>query len=111
MVNALPGETQEALIARTQPSFRRGVLAAADIFDNFTKVVVEVMREPGHFQMPPLDTLDRYAAYARFRFEFTKRMYDTKYGIAAHPHPPVAGAINVFSVDPSGILRIHGKHL
>jgi len=65
----------------------------------------------GHPEIRPLDTLERYAAYVRFRFEFTKRIYDPKYGIGVSKRPPIAGAIHVYSVNPDGVARIHGKHL
>jgi hypothetical protein len=109
-VNARPGETRRELVARTQPSFRRGVLAAARIFDGFTALVVQTIQD-GHPQIPPVQSLDRYAAYAKFRFEFAKRMYDPKYGVGTDPHPPVAGTIHVYSVDSSGTTRVHGKHV
>lgn len=67
--------------------------------------------EQSHEQIPPIDTLERYAAYTKFRFEFTKRMYDPKYGIGIDPHPPIAGVIHVCSVDPSGTARDHSKHV
>jgi hypothetical protein len=109
-VNARPGESTQEVVARLQPSFRRGVLSAAAIFDSFTALISRTIQQ-GHPQIPPIDALDRYAAYARFRFEFTKRMYDPKYGMGVDPHPPVAGTIHVFSVDPAGTARAHGKHL
>lgn len=109
-VNALRGESQAELIARTTPSFRRGVLAAANIFDGYTKLVAKTLAE-GHSQFAPIDNLERYAAYTRFRFEFTVRMYEPKKGIAIDNNPPVAGPIHVFSVDPSGTIREHGKEL
>lgn len=64
-----------------------------------------------HPQIALLDTLERYAAYVKFRFEFTKRMYDPKYGIGVDPHPPVFGTIHVYSVDPAGVPRDHFKHV
>jgi hypothetical protein len=106
-----PAETLDAFVARLQPSYRRGVLAAADIFDKFTTLVGEVMNNPGHPQVALLDTLERYAAYVKFRFEFTKRVYDPEYGIGVDPHRPVDGDIHVYSVDPSGVRRVHGKHV
>lgn len=108
--NAQPGESKDQLVARTYPSFRRGVLSAASIFDSFTAVVRETLRA-GHPQFQPLDSLDRFAAYTRFRFEFTKRMYDPKYGMGIDPHPPVRGDIRVISVAPTGVCREHAKHV
>lgn len=105
------GETLGDFVARKQPSYRRGVLAAAAIFDRFTALVGETMRDPGHPQIALLDSLERYAAYVKFRFEFTKRMYDPKYGIGIDSYPPVFGTIHVYSVDPGGIPRDHAKHV
>jgi len=107
---AQAGETKDHLVARAHPSFRRGVLSAALIFDSFTKVVEETF-VAGHREFQPLDSLDRFAAYARFRFEFTKRMYDPKYGLGVNPRPPVRGDIHVFSVEPTGVRKAHGKHV
>ena len=108
--NAQPGESQQALIARTMPSFRRGLLAAGNIFNSFTNLLGQTIQE-GHPEVRPITTLERYAAYVRFRFEFTKRIYDPKYGIGVGAVQPVAGTIHVYSVDPTGIAREHGKHL
>lgn len=105
---AQPGESKEELLTRAHPSFRRGVLSAASIFDSYTSVVEQTMQ--GQLQFQPFTSLDRFAAYTRFRFEFTKRMYDPKYGISVDEHPPVRGDIRVVSVDPTGIRREHGKH-
>jgi hypothetical protein len=107
---AQPGESKDQLLARAHPSFRRGVLSAASIFDSYTAVVEYTMRA-GHLEFQPFDSLDRFAAYTRFRFEFTKRMYDPKYGIGIDSHPPVRGEIRVVSIDPTGVRRVHGKHL
>ncbi len=104
-------ETLEAFVARKQPSYRRGVMAAAAIFDKFTTLIGELMQDPEHPQVAPLDTLDRYAAYVKFRFEFTKRVYDPEYGIGIDRHRPVDGNIHVYSVDPSGVPRVHPKHV
>jgi hypothetical protein len=108
--NAAPGESKSDAIARVQPLFRRGVLAAAHLFDIFTEAVGATIRV-GHPQIPPLDSLERYAAYTKFRFEFAKRMYDPKYGIGTDPYPPIAGNIHVFSIDPTGTARDHNKHV
>lgn len=108
-VNAQQGETQADLIARTQPSFRRGALEATLLFDGFTRLIAETM---GSGQVPPIDSLARYAAYVRFRFEFTKRMYDPSYGIGADElHRPVDGTIHVCSVSRAGDRLVYGKHL
>jgi hypothetical protein len=104
-------ETLDAFVARSGPSYRRGVLAAADIFDKFTALVADVMKDPGHPEVALLDTLERYAAYVKFRFEFTKRVYDPEYGLGITPHRAVDGDIHVYSVDPSGRRRVHWKHV
>jgi hypothetical protein len=104
-------EALDAFVARLHPSYRRGVLAAADIFDKFTKLVGDVMTNPGHPEVALLDTLERYAAYVKFRFEFTKRVYDPEYGLGVAPHRAVDGDIHVYSIDPSGVRRVHGKHV
>lgn len=104
-------ETLDAFVARLQPSYRRGILAAADIFDKFTALVGDVMSNPGHPEVALLDTLERYAAYVKFRFEFTKRVYDPEYGLSVAPHRAVDGDIHVYSVDPFGTPRVHGKHV
>jgi hypothetical protein len=108
--NAAEGETKADVLAQRGPSFRRGVLAAAAIFDLFTDAVSQTIRQ-GHPQIPPIDSLERFAAYAKFRFEFTKRVYDVKYGLGTDPVPPIGGVIHVVSVDPSGTIRVHGKHV
>jgi hypothetical protein len=97
--NRLPGETKAHAIARVSPVFRRGVLRAATIFDVFTEAIVKIVAA-GHPEIPPLDSLERYAAYALFRIEFTKRVYDWRKGIGVDPHPPIARTIYVVSVDP-----------
>lgn len=108
--HAALGEASSAAIARVQPLFRRGVLAAANLFDTFAKAVGDTIAA-GHEEIPAIDSLERYAAFTKFRFEFAKRMYDPKYGIGTHPHPPIAGTIHVVSVDPSGTARDHDKHV
>lgn len=107
---ASTGETFEQFVERNW-RYRRGILAAAAIFDQFTDVVAKTMQDPGHPEITHLDSLERYAAYVKFRFEFTKRMYEPQYGIGVDPHPPVAGTIHVLSVDPTGVARKYGKLL
>jgi hypothetical protein len=108
---ATPSETIGAWVARVPPTFRRGVLSAADIFDRFGDLVAQVIAEPEHSQVPPFDTLDRFARYVMFRFEFTKRLYDPKKGIGVPERPaPVQGRIHVYSVDPAGVRLQYGKN-
>jgi hypothetical protein len=106
----LGGETIREVIERNLPSFRRGVMEVANVFDRFTVGVGQTIQD-GQRWIPPLHTLERFAAYTRFRFEYTKRVYDPKYGIGVEQSRPVAGNIQVVSVDPLGIARVHYKHV
>lgn len=109
-LHAEPDETKAQLIIRLNPSFRRGVLSAALLFDSFTELIAKSLQQ-GHPEFFPLDSLDRYAAYTRRRFEFTKRMYDPKYSFGIVPLPPIRGEIRVVSIDASAVRRQHGKHV
>ena len=108
--HAKAGEkTASELVAKTAPSFRRGVLEAAVIFDCFRDLVDSLILGGLIGQIP---TLDHFVAYARFRFELAKRIYDPRYGFITADRPAIVGnTIHAYSVDPTGIVNEHGKHL
>lgn len=105
------GRTKEETLRVRMIQFRNGVLVpGAGIFDAFTTVMdgIYAQRIP---EFPPIRSLGDLAFYDRQRLEFTKRLFTSKYGIAAEgTSPGIGGQVHVRGVDPNGEIWNYPKH-
>jgi hypothetical protein len=89
--------------------FRNGALwPSTMIFDSFSGIVQSLYAQR-HRGFPPLRSLDDLAFVDRQRMEFTKRIYNSEYGISRAEVPQIGGVVHVLGVTRKGEIRKYSK--
>ena len=101
--------TKNELLRRRMYFFRNGALwPSALVFDAFSAIVQSIYAQRLR-GFPPIGSLDDLAFVDRQRMEFTKRIYNPKYGISRAVVPQIGGAVHVIGVTRRGEIRKYSK--
>lgn len=102
-------KTKDELLLGRLYFLRNGALwPSTIIFDSFSGIVQSLYAQR-HRGFPPLRSLDDLAFVDRQRMEFTKRIYNSEYGISRAAVPQIGGVVHVLGVTREGEIRKYSK--